>query len=51
MALWRHGGGTWQNELILTTASNANNWADVANPETRLLQAGGAKNFERRVTG
>ena len=39
MELWRHGGGAWHNGLILTTASNANRLADVANHVTRLWQA------------
>ena len=51
MALWRHGGGTWHNGLILTTASNGNSWADVANHVTRLWQAGETEYFERRITG
>ena len=34
-ALWRHGGGTWQNDLFRTTASNVNCWV-VANHATRL---------------
>ena len=28
-ALRRHGGGAWQNGLFLTTASNANCWAEL----------------------
>ena len=51
MALWRHGGGAWHTGLILTTASNTNSWADVANHVTRLWQAGDTENFERRITG
>ena len=51
MALRRHGGGAWRNGLILTTASNGNSWADVANHVTRLWQAGDTENFERRIMG
>ena len=50
MALWRQGYGTWYNGLILTTASNVNGWADVANQMTRLWQAGYTENFESRIT-
>ena len=51
MTLWRHSCGAWHNGLILTTAGNANSWADVANHVTRLWQAGDTENFERRITG
>ena len=51
MALWRHGCGAWHNGLILTTASNANSWADVANHVIRLWHAGDTENFERRFAG
>ena len=50
-ALWRRGGGAWHNGLLLTTASNVNYWADVANHVTWLWQAGDTENFERRITG
>ena len=46
MALWRQGGGAWHNALILTTASDANTWADVAYHVTRLWQAGDTGNFD-----
>ena len=43
IALWRHDGGTLHNVLFLTTASNVNSWADVAQEfrlnEARLWQA------------
>ena len=51
MALWCHGGGAWHSSLILTTASNGNSWADVANHVTRLWQVGDTGNFECRITG
>ena len=51
MVLWHHGGGAWQNGLILTTVSNGNSWADVANHVIRLCQAGDTENFERRIMG
>ena len=51
MALWRHGGGAWHNGLILTTVSNGNSWADVANHVTQLWQAGDMDNSERLITG
>ena len=51
MALWRHDGGAWHNGLILTTPSNTNSWAGVANYMTWLWQAGDMENFERRITG
>ena len=35
--------------FFLTTASNVNCWADVANHVTRLWQAGNTENFERRI--
>ena len=40
MALWCHGGGAWNNGLILMRASNGNSWADVSNHVTRLWQVG-----------
>ena len=46
MALWRQGGGAWHSALILTTASNANSWADVAYHLTRVWQAGDTENFD-----
>ena len=49
MALWRHSGGAWHNGLILTTASNANRLADVANHVTWMWQADDTANFERRI--
>ena len=51
MALWPHGGGAWHNALILTTASNVNSGADIADHVSRLLQAGDTENFERRISG
>ena len=56
---WRHHGVAWlrhsrgagHNCLLLTTASNVNCWADVANHVTRLWQAGDTENFERRIRG
>ena len=48
-ALWRHGGGAWHHGLFLTTTSNC--WADVANHETQLWQAGDTENFQRRIMG
>ena len=51
MALWRHGGGGWYNDLFQMTASNVNFWTDVANHFTQLWQAGDIENFERRTTG
>ena len=50
-ALWCHGGGAWHNGLFLTTASNVNCSADVANHVTQSWQAGDTENFERRITG
>ena len=46
MALCRQGGGAWHSALILTTASNANSWADVAYHLTRVWQAGYTENFD-----
>ena len=47
VALWCHGRGAGHNCLLLTTASNVNCWADVANHVTRLWQAGDTENFKR----
>ena len=44
-AFWRHGCGVWHNGLFLTTASNVNCWADVANHVTQLWQVGDMENF------
>ena len=41
----------WHNDLILTTANNANSWADVANHVFRLWQAVDTENFGRRIAG
>ena len=46
-ALWRHSCGAWHNCLFLTTASNVNCWADVANHVAQLWQAGDTEKFER----
>ena len=51
MALWRHGNGAWHNGLILTTATNANSWADFANHVTWMWQTGDTENFERQIMG
>ena len=51
MALWRHGGSPWHNDLFLTAASSANCWSDVAKHVAQLRQAGNTENFERRITG
>ena len=51
VALWCHSRGAGYNCLLLTTASNVNCCADVANHVTRLWQAGDMENFEHRITG
>ena len=51
IALWRYGICAWHNVLFLTTASNVNCWADVANHVTRLWQAGDTDNFKHWITG
>ena len=45
VALWRHGHGAWHNCLLLTTASNVNSWAGVANHVTPLWQVGDIEKF------
>ena len=51
IALWRHGGGAWHNNLFLTTASNVDCWADVTNQVTRLWKAGECGKFRTPDTG
>ena len=50
MALWRHSGGAWYDDLFLTAASYVKCWADVAKHMSRLWQAGDAEHFERRIS-
>ena len=51
IALWRHDGGAWHDGLFLTTASNVDCWAYVANQVTRFRKADDTENFEHRITG
>ena len=37
IALWHHGNVAWHDVLFLTTASNVNSWADVANHFIQML--------------
>ena len=51
IALLRPGGGAWHIGLLLTTGTDVNCWADVANHVTQSWQAGDTEIFERRITG
>ena len=47
-ALWRQSDGAWHNDLILTTTSNVNYWAEVA---SHVWQSDNTQKFECPITG